>query len=144
LVDGAGQIAMPEQQAVSKILVVEDDDSVATVLESRLESFGYRICGVVSSGAAAIDAALRHHPDLVLMDILLEGEMNGIEAAQEIGRRSDVPIIFLSCLSDEAVIDSAMRTNPYGYVVKPYDNKELRLLIESAFARHRSAANRGG
>jgi CheY-like chemotaxis protein len=111
-------------------------------LESRLESFGYLICGVVSSGAQAIDAAFRQHPDLVLMDILLEGEMNGIEAAHEISSHSDVPIIFLSCLSEEDVMDSAIRTNPYGYMVKPYDNNELRSNIEIALLKHRSARER--
>jgi CheY-like chemotaxis protein len=133
---------IPQRQLEAKILVVEDDCSVATVLESRLESFGYLICGVVSSGAQAIDAAFRQHPDLVLMDILLEGEMNGIEAAHEISSHSDVPIIFLSCLSEEDVMDSAIRTNPYGYMVKPYDNNELRSNIEIALLKHRSARER--
>ena len=133
---------IPQRQLEAKILVVEDDYSVATVLESRLESFCYLICGVVSSGAQAIDAAFRQHPDLVLMDILLEGEMNGIEAAHEISSRSDVPIIFLSCLSEEDVMDSAIRTNPYGYMVKPYDNNELRSNIEIALLKHRSARER--
>jgi len=125
-----------------RILVVEDDPNVATVLESRLESFGYRICGVVQRGSEAIAAVFRHHPDLVLMDILLEGEMNGIEAAHEIADRSDVPVIFLSCLGEEEVIDSAIRTNPYGYLVKPYDNNELRSAIEIALVRHLAARER--
>ena len=136
---GPEQTPAPHRQPEENILVVEDDTSVATVLQTRLESFGYRICGVVSSGAAAIDAAFRHHPDLVLMDILLEGEMNGIEAAHEISSRSDVPIIFLSCLGERDVIDSAIRTNPYGYMVKPYDNNELRSAIEIALVRHRAS-----
>jgi len=139
---GPQQTPTPHRQPEGNILVVEDDTSVATVLQTRLESFGYRICGVVSSGAAAIDAAFRHHPDLVLMDILLEGEMNGIEAANEISIRSDVPIIFLSCLGERDVIDSAIRTNPYGYMVKPYDNNELRSAIEIALIRHRAARER--
>jgi CheY-like chemotaxis protein len=124
------------------ILVVEDDSSVATVLESRLASFGYRICGMARSGSEAIDSAFRNDPDLILMDILLEGEMNGIEAAHEIGSRSDVPIIFLSCLSEGEVIDSAIRTNPYGYMVKPYDYNELRSAIEIALVRHRASRER--
>lgn len=134
------QMTTPPPEA--HILVVEDDISVATVLESRLESFGYRICGVARSGNKAIEMAFRRHPDLVLMDILLEGEMNGIEAAHEIGSRSDVPIIFLSCLGEGDVMDSAIRTNPYGYMVKPYDNNELRSAIEIALVRHRAARER--
>lgn len=124
------------------ILVVEDNVSVATVLESRLESFGYRICGIARSGSEAINTAFRNHPDLILMDILLEGAMNGIEAAHEIGSRSNVPIIFLSCLSEGEVIDSAIRTNPYGYMVKPYDYNELRSAIEIALVRHRASQER--
>jgi len=126
----------------ASILVVEDDIHVATVLESRLESFGYRICSVARSGNDAINAAFRQNPDLVLMDILLEGEMNGIEAAHEISSRSNVPIIFLSCLSEGEVIDDALRTNPYGYMVKPYDNGELRSAIEIALIRHQAARER--
>ncbi len=133
---------MSGSETTSSILVVEDDVSVATVLESRLESFGYRICGVVNNGPDAIDAAFRRHPDLVLMDILLEGGMNGIEAAHEISNRSDVPIIFLSCLGEREVIDDALRTNPYGYMVKPYDNGELRSTIEIALVRHQAAQER--
>jgi len=126
----------------AKILLVEDDSSVSTVLEARLESFGYRVCGVARSGDEAIEAARRRQPDLVLMDILLEGEMNGIEAAHEIGSRCDVPIIFLSCLGENEVIDSAVRANPYGYMVKPWDNSQLRSSIEVALVRHQAHRER--
>jgi CheY-like chemotaxis protein len=127
---------------VPHILVVEDDPNVATVLGSRLESFGYRVCGVVRRGDEAIETVFRRQPDLVLMDILLEGEMNGIEAAHEISDRCDIPVIFLSCLGEEEVIDSAIRTNPYGYLVKPYDNIELRSAIEIALVRHQASRER--
>ena len=121
-----------------RILVVEDVVNLATVLKSRLESYGYEICGVASTGLKAIQHACRHQPDLILMDIMLEGDMNGIEAAERISRELDVPIIYLTCLNDEKMVDRAIKTNPYGYILKPYDGAELRFGIENALKMHRS------
>ena len=126
----------------TQILVVEDDPNVSMVLCARLESLGYRVIDTAASGLEAIRLFYRHRPDLVTMDILLEGEMNGIQAAAKITERSDVPIIFMTCLSDRAVFESAIQTNPYGYIVKPYDINELRSAIEIARAKHRAARER--
>jgi two-component system, response regulator PdtaR len=126
----------------ARILVVEDVANLATVLKSRLESYGYEICDVANTGIKAIDGALQHQPDLILMDIMLEGDMNGIEAAEQIQTKLDVPIIYLSCLNDEKVIDQAIKTNPYGYILKPYDGAELRFGIENALKMHRSNKQR--
>jgi CheY-like chemotaxis protein len=122
----------------ARILVVEDDKNVAAVLEARLESFGHEVCAIAASGQTAIDSALRLKPDIILMDILLEGEMNGIEAAERIKAQSDVPIIFLTCLNDPDVLARAIDTNPYGYLVKPYDNAALRSSIEITLIKHRA------
>jgi CheY-like chemotaxis protein len=124
------------------ILVAEDETNVAAVLEARLQAFGYTVCAIVRTGPEAIAYAKRHHPDLVLMDILLASEMNGIEAARQIRELSDVPIIFMTCLNDPAVLDSAIQTNPSGYLVKPYENAELRSCIEIALIRYRAAKER--
>jgi CheY-like chemotaxis protein len=127
-------------QRVSKptrILVVEDVGNVATVLKARLESYGYHICAVVQTGQGAITGSLRYKPDLILMDIMLEGDMNGIEAASEILKKIDIPIIYLSCLNDQEVMDRAIETNTYGYILKPYDSAELRFSIENALRKHR-------
>ena len=126
----------------ANILVVEDDLNVATVLQARLESFGHYVCAVADTGPLAITKAMEHRPDLILMDILLAGDMNGIEAADHISNRLDVPIVFLSCLSDGDVLDRAMRTKPFGYIIKPYDNAELRFTIENTIIRHRAAKER--
>jgi CheY-like chemotaxis protein len=126
----------------ASILVVEDDTNVATVLEARLESFGHRVCGIVKSGTKAISRAIEHRPDLILMDILLEGDMNGIEAAEQIVKKLEVPIIFLSCLSDQNMVDRAIQTKPFGYIIKPYDNAELRSTIEITLIRHQAARER--
>ena len=125
-----------------RILVVEDVANVATVLKARLETFGYEICDVVNTGQKAIDGTIRHRPDLVLMDIMLEGDMTGIDAATEIQKKVSVPIIYLSCLSDDGVMDRAIETNPYGYIVKPYDGAELRFSIENALRKHQQELSR--
>jgi two-component system, response regulator PdtaR len=124
------------------ILVVEDEINVATVMEARLLSFGHAVCAIARTGPEAVAYAKQHQPDLVLMDILLAGNTNGIDAAKEIRNDSDVPIIFITCLNDEAVLDSAIQTNPSGFLIKPYDNTELRSCVEIAMIKHRAAKER--
>jgi DNA-binding response OmpR family regulator len=124
------------------ILVVEDDLNVAAVLEARLKSFGYKVCGTAETGLQAISQNKLHKPDLILMDILLKGDMNGIETAEQISAKFDVPIIYLSCLNSDEVMDKAAQTNPYGYIIKPYNNAELRLCIEIALVKHHAAKER--
>jgi CheY-like chemotaxis protein len=126
----------------AKILVVEDDAHVATVLEARLESFGHDVCDIARTGPAAVRGAVQHQPDLVLMDILLEGDMNGVEAAELIHRQVDVPIVFITCLSEPSVLDRAVKANAYGYILKPYDNAELRYTIEIALVKYQAAKER--
>jgi CheY-like chemotaxis protein len=138
LQSGSNDPSIGTKVAEAKILVVEDDKNVAAVLEARLESFGYDVCDIAASGQRAIDSALRLDPDIILMDILLEGEMNGIEAAGKIREQSDVPIIFLTCLNDPDVLARAIDTNPYGYLVKPYDNAALKSSLEITLIKHQA------
>ena len=126
------------------LLVVEDDPHVGTVLEARLQTFGYNVCCVARTGPAAVRGTLEHRPDLVLMDILLEGDMNGIEAAELIHNQIDIPIVFITCLSDQSMLDRALKTNAYGYILKPYDNAELRYTLEIALIKFRAAKEREG
>jgi CheY-like chemotaxis protein len=133
---------MAENKVSTTILVVEDDPNVAAVLEARLMSFGHHICATADTGLQAIHQNRLHKPDLILMDILLKGDMNGIETAERIMAENDVPIIYLSCLNTDDVMDRAARTNPYGYIIKPYNNAELRLSIEIALVKHRAAKER--
>jgi len=119
-----------------KILIVEDVPNVSTVMKARLESYNYNVCAVARTGASAVSMASTHKPDLILMDILLEGDMNGIEAARQINAQMRVPIIFLSCLNDQEILDHAIDVNAYGYILKPYDNVELRFNIENALKKH--------
>ena len=123
----------------TRILVVEDDPNVSTVLTARLESLDYLVCGTAETGLEAISAVYRNNPDLITMDILLKGEMNGIEAAAKIAEGSDVPIIYMTCLSDQQIFKRALGTHPYGYIIKPYDINELRSAIEIAVVKHNAA-----
>ncbi|WP_372680118.1 response regulator [Desulfosarcina sp.] len=123
----------------TRILVVEDDPNVSTVLTARLESLDYLVCGTAETGLEAVSGVYRNNPDLVTMDILLKGEMNGIEAAAKIAEGSDVPIIYMTCLSDKQVFMRALATHPYGYITKPYDINELRSAIEIAVVKHKAA-----
>jgi DNA-binding NarL/FixJ family response regulator len=126
-----------------KLLVVEDDVHVATVLEARLQTFGYEVCPIVRSGRVAVRSAIEHRPDLVLMDILLEGSMNGIEAADLISRQMDVPIVFITCLSDRHMLEQALKAKSvHGYILKPYDNAELRYTLQIALIKHRAHKER--
>lgn len=133
-------------QAVGKnlvrILVVEEDADAATVLGARLERFGYYVCDIVCTGREAIASTLRHQPDLILMDIQLGEGMNGVETAVRIKEKFDIPIIFLAYPAIHGAIDPIVKTNSYGYLVKPYDYVELRLNIEMALFKHRAARER--
>ena len=112
-----------------KILVVEDDSIEALDIKRTLESFGYSVPYVASNGEDAIKKAYELMPDLVLMDILLKGDLTGIEVAREI-KKLDMPVIYLTAHSEEVTVNKAMLTEPYGYIIKPYSSIELKYAIE--------------
>ncbi|MFN6560928.1 MAG: response regulator [Nostoc sp. ChiSLP01] len=119
-----------------KILVVEDEAIVAKDLQSRLSKFGYAVPAIASSGEEAINKAIQTSPDLVLMDIRLKGNMDGIEAAQEISRQLDIPIIYLTAYADDTTLQRAKITEPFGYLLKPFKEKELQTNIEITLVKH--------
>jgi len=124
---------------LAKILVVEDEAIVAMGIKHKLETMGHRVVDTVSTGKDAIRVAREEKPDLVLMDIVLKGEMDGIEAARRIRDQFDIPIIYLTAYADEEMLTRAKVTEPYGYIVKPFKSSELNANIEMAIYRHRSA-----
>jgi DNA-binding LytR/AlgR family response regulator len=121
-----------------KILIVEDEILVATDIQESLESLGYTVLGMVDTGLKAIDAVERELPDLVLMDINLKGEMTGIEAAKIISKTSDVPIIYLTANADIDTVNKAKVALPYGYIIKPFTDKDLQTNIEIAIFKFAS------
>lgn len=124
--------------SVKSILVVEDEVLVARDIQSRLSRMGYDVVGIASKGREAISKALELRPNLILMDINLRDEIDGVEAAAEIRRQYRVPIIFCTAYSNEETLERAKITEPYGYVLKPFDNRELEINIEIALYKHKT------
>jgi hypothetical protein len=121
-----------------KLLIVEDEAIVAEDIASCLEKMGYTIADIVATGEEAIVAATQHRPDLVLMDIMLQGNMDGVEATQQIRETLNLPVIYLTANADEHTIERAKGTEPFGYILKPFKDRELRATIEIALSRHRA------
>ena len=119
-----------------KILVVEDESIVAMDIKHRLENMGYIVPAITSSGEEAVEKASETDPDLILMDIVLKGEIDGIEAAQQIKENLDVPIVYLTAYSDERTLKRAKITGPFGYIIKPFEDRELHSAIEVALYKH--------
>jgi len=122
---------------MTKLLVVEDEGIVAKDIQIRLRNLGYEVAAVASSGEEAIQKAAETHPDLVLMDITLKGEMDGIEAAEEIISRYDIPVVYLTAHTDEKTLQRAKITEPFGYILKPFGEKDLYSTIEISLHRHK-------
>ena len=120
----------------ARILVVEDEPVVALDLRTRLTRMGYVVSETVARGEDALVVAETLRPDLILMDIRLRGVMDGISAAEEIRRRFGLPVVYLTAHADEATIDRARITEPFGYILKPFDERELRTVIEMALYKH--------
>ncbi|MAY84892.1 MAG: DNA-binding response regulator [Flavobacteriales bacterium] len=115
-----------------KILVVEDEAIVAKDIEVCLKKIGYEVLGTLSKGEKVIPAIEEEQPDLVLMDIMLAGDMTGIDVSTKIKERFDIPVVFLTAYADEKTISKAKITEPYGYVIKPFKEIDLRTSIEMA------------
>lgn len=120
-----------------QILIVEDDELTAKLIERRLQLLGYRIAACARSGIEALEKAAETHPDLVLMDISLEGEMDGVEAARRMHEYFDVPVAYLTGCLDEETVDRAADTAPFGYIEKPFEAREVHRTIQLALVRHR-------
>ncbi len=118
------------------ILIVEDESLVARDIQGMVNGLGYADAGICSTGEDAIQAASERKPDLILMDIVLKGAMDGVSAAARIRESQDLPIVYLTAYTDEKTLERAKRTDPHGYLLKPFEERELRAVIELAFTRH--------
>jgi CheY-like chemotaxis protein len=121
---------------------VEDDGIVAMDIESRLKKLGYSISGTVIYGEKAIEKVEELKPDMVLMDIVLKGEMDGIEAAEIIRARFDIPVVFLTADADEERFERAKLAIPFGYILKPFQDRDLKITIELALYTAKADAER--
>jgi diguanylate cyclase (GGDEF)-like protein/PAS domain S-box-containing protein len=124
-----------QRHAEPILLVVEDEAVVAMDLESQLHDMGYQVCGRVDNARDAIARARADRPDLILMDIVLKGDMDGIAAAAVIAAELRIPVLFLSAFSDDRTVERAAGTFPYGYLTKPFQHRELRAVIEVALRK---------
>jgi CheY-like chemotaxis protein len=130
--------------AEGRILIVEDEHIVAMGIKRMLKSLGYTVTGVASSGEDAISKAESTFPDIVLMDIMLKGDMDGVEATREIKARFDIPVVYLTAYSDNNILERAKITEPFGYIIKPFDEKDLYSSIEVALHRQRKEKEKSG
>ncbi|NLX03780.1 MAG: PAS domain S-box protein [Phycisphaerae bacterium] len=120
----------------ARILVVEDEKIVAKDLKQRLERLGYAVPAVAATGRDAVEKALDGNVDLVLMDIMLKGDMDGIQAAEQIRRRAGLPVVYLTAYSDRETLSRAKVTEAFGYILKPFEERELETNIEVALYKH--------
>ncbi len=124
--------------ATARILVVEDENIVAKDLVQTLTGLGYQVCGVAASGEDGVRAAHECRPDLVLMDIRLRGDIDGIEAARRIHEELDTPVVFLTAHADQATLERAAAAEPSGYVLKPFDDHDLHVTLMVALYERRA------
>ncbi|MFW5734496.1 MAG: HD domain-containing phosphohydrolase [Oceanidesulfovibrio sp.] len=120
----------------STVLIVEDETIVSLDIERRLRFMGYEVLPPVASGEEAVSTAASNNPDIILMDIMLSGEMDGIQAASAIRNRQRVPIIYLTAYADEETLERAQVTEPFGYIIKPFEDRELKTCIQMALYKH--------
>ena len=125
-----------------KILIVEDEAIVAADLEDRLAQLGYHVVGAASSAAEAMQLAATTAPDLVLMDIMIKGELDGTQTAQLLRQKHHVPVIYLTAFSNDSTLERAKSAEPFGYLLKPFNERELRTNIEMALYKHRMEQER--
>src|SRR6266566_2063021 len=133
--------AVPREEMIvvgsAQILIVEDEKITAKRLQRELEGMGYSVPAVATTGEEALERAAESSPDLVLMDIVLKGDLDGIETTKRLHDQCHVPVVYLSSYEDDQTLDRARETAPYGYLIKPYEERELRATIEMALYKHR-------
>ncbi|WP_293155165.1 MULTISPECIES: ATP-binding protein [unclassified Microcoleus] len=133
-------MSFPEQTINNiNILIVEDELLIAKNLSQKLEKFGYKIADIVSSGADAIHRAGELKPDLILMDIVIKGEIDGIVTAAIIHQQLDIPIIYTTAYADDETLQRAENTGSYGYLLKPFKEREMHATIKIALSKHQEA-----
>lgn len=121
----------------ARILIIEDESITALAIKHKLERLGYSVLAIESSGDKAIEKTIELEPDLILMDIVLKGEIDGIEATKKITKQFNIPIIYLTAYSDDSILEKAKLTNHYGYINKPFSDADLKSAIETGLYKHK-------
>ncbi len=119
-----------------RILIVEDDIQMSKFIQFKLDYMGYEVVGDAINCKQALERSRMLKPDLILMDIMLEGSEDGIETAQQIIDQQHVPIIYLTAHEDEVLFERAKITEPFGFLIKPFNDRDLRIVLETSFYRH--------
>ena len=118
------------------MLIVEDDESIADTIKESLEYLGYEVSDSVASGEDALERIKADEPDIVLMDIEIQGDLDGIQTTEELIAISNVPVVYLTGRSDDETLERAIKTAPYGYIIKPFEPEDLKIAIEIALNKH--------
>jgi DNA-binding LytR/AlgR family response regulator len=121
------------------VLVVEDESIVSKDIQHSLKKLGYNVVGAAATGEKALELVKSENPDIILMDIMLKGTMNGIEVSEIVKKEFNIPIIFLTAYADESTLSKAKVTEPYGYIIKPFKEIDLHTSIEMALYKHKKA-----
>jgi len=122
----------------SRVAVVEDEGIVALQIKSKLEQKGYEVVGIFASGEELLETVASLKPDLIMMDMTLQGELDGIDTSRRLSEQYDIPVVYLTAHSEENTIERAGATLPYGYLLKPFDAQELHITIQMALFKHKS------
>jgi signal transduction histidine kinase len=125
-----------------KIMIVEDEEIVAADIQASVEQMGYSVCAKALSGLEAIEKANLTRPDLILMDIMLKGSMDGIEAATQIKKLYKIPVIYLTAFGEDGILQRAKVAEPYGYITKPFRDRDLQIAIEISIYKNQAEAEK--
>jgi len=120
------------------VLIVEDEAVVAWSIQETLEKQGYQVIGIVASGEDAVQRAIAARPGMIVMDIRIPGALDGIDAAREIQKELDIPVVFLTAHTDEITVNRAMTVSPFGYIVKPFFPEQLQTAVDLALMRYQN------
>ncbi|MBT4575809.1 MAG: response regulator [Candidatus Cloacimonetes bacterium] len=129
-------MGLKSEKDATRVLIVEDEMIIAQDIARISENCGYQVLDIVSSGEVAVPTAIQLNPDVVLMDIMLGDEMTGLVAAEEIHYALDIPIVFITAFADDKTINKSKMAEPFGYIIKPFDERELKAVIELAIYKH--------
>jgi CheY-like chemotaxis protein len=117
------------------VLIVEDDKIIAQIADWRLKNLGYRVCGRATTGAEAMELVGKQKPDIVLMDINIKGDIDGIETAKMIKKEFSIPVVYVTSHSEGPTLKRAKETKPDGFILKPFEDNDLRVAIELALKK---------